>query len=573
MEVEKTAQIYRDSIRDESELFDRTGKEPLLSSTNISFTSTGVELFQGRRGVKNRSMMEIKQEKIDRANAYYRVMREEKLLGRFIRLIDTIFVEKLVNRGLESMQSFLELLNQSSTVSVKSQKGIFQTALLLMTGGRTIFSPDVNRIQASVKEELMEGLCISMQKAPRILFARGFGRYFENKPTGLNTLEVLNKSESFHFLKQSITTVIDQDFEEAEHYASAFEEYKKIQEFGEKWNVEDYAQTAHLGIRDIRRNIHKQKEWRNDIDKMKLFQVVGCLSIETKTLRSRLLPVTESILEQLKTLLMELAQQRCTALLKDFIQYTEDIKARPNSLEDFTEYMSLHTYHVGCKKGYLKAAVEVDDMYELLFMNEKKARVFVDVENTPSEVVSRLEEIMKDLDQIKDRIETLKTFQQLFELPPDDFHGLERTQNVARTRFEIWNTLEVISKRKETWLNTTILNPQTNVVCLNYNDEIHKEIMEISNTDRVVFRLKDKLDEVQSLVPILEFAFNPLITSEEWKKILLYLDKHQSLIDANGAILKPFSIQDLLRLDILDKINIIQSFVCQDSKEHNQEEL
>jgi len=37
--------------------------------------------------------------------------------------------------------------------------------------------------------------------------------------------------------------------------------------------VEDYAKTANLGVRDIRRNIHKQKEWRNDIDKMKLCQV------------------------------------------------------------------------------------------------------------------------------------------------------------------------------------------------------------------------------------------------------------------------------------------------------------
>lgn len=37
-------------------------------------------------------MKEIKQEKINKANDYYRVLREEKSLGRFIRLVDIIFV-------------------------------------------------------------------------------------------------------------------------------------------------------------------------------------------------------------------------------------------------------------------------------------------------------------------------------------------------------------------------------------------------------------------------------------------------------------------------------------------------
>lgn len=120
------------------------------------------------------------------------------------------------------------------------------------------------------------------------MFARGFGRYFEKKPIGLNTLEVLKASEEFHTLKQCISTAISEDFENAGHYGSVstaflsnvqqgpfkgFEEYRKIQEFGENWNVEDFAKTANLGVRDIRRNIHKQKEWRNDIDRMKLCQV------------------------------------------------------------------------------------------------------------------------------------------------------------------------------------------------------------------------------------------------------------------------------------------------------------
>lgn len=76
-EVQKQARLYQESIRDVSELVD----------------TTGVELFQGRSSGKNRSMVAIRKEKIQRAKTYWRVMEEEKMLGTFIRLVDYLFVE------------------------------------------------------------------------------------------------------------------------------------------------------------------------------------------------------------------------------------------------------------------------------------------------------------------------------------------------------------------------------------------------------------------------------------------------------------------------------------------------
>ena len=51
-------------------------------------------------------------------------------------------------------------------------------------------------------------------------------------------------------------------------------------------------------VREIRRDMHKQREWRNELEKMKIGNIVGCLNVESKTLRNSLVPVTTRTLDQ-----------------------------------------------------------------------------------------------------------------------------------------------------------------------------------------------------------------------------------------------------------------------------------
>lgn len=46
--------------------------------------------------------------------------------------------------------------------------------------------------------------------------------------------------------------------------------------------------------------MHKQREWRNELEKMKVGNVVGGLSVESKTLRASLIPITQRTLEQVR---------------------------------------------------------------------------------------------------------------------------------------------------------------------------------------------------------------------------------------------------------------------------------
>lgn len=60
--------------------------------------TTGVELIQGRSAGCIRPMIKVKNEKIERAANYTRVMKELTMLGAFIRMADYMFVEGVINR-------------------------------------------------------------------------------------------------------------------------------------------------------------------------------------------------------------------------------------------------------------------------------------------------------------------------------------------------------------------------------------------------------------------------------------------------------------------------------------------
>lgn len=63
--------------------------------------------------------------------------------------------------------------------------------------------------------------------------------------------------------------------------------------------------------------MHKQREWRNELEKMKIGNVVGSLSVESKTLRASLIPITQRTLEQV-SLAYSLHAKKVHCLLQVF---------------------------------------------------------------------------------------------------------------------------------------------------------------------------------------------------------------------------------------------------------------
>lgn len=89
-----------------------------------------------------------------------------------------------------------------------------------------------------------------------------------------------------------------------------FEDYRKVYEFGRTWSYEEYGSTNKT-LRDIRRDMHKQREWRNELERMKISNVVGCLYVDSKSLRNDLMPITTSTLDKIKLLLLNKSRETC----------------------------------------------------------------------------------------------------------------------------------------------------------------------------------------------------------------------------------------------------------------------
>ena len=51
-----------------------------------------------------------------------------------------------------------------------------------------------------------------------------------------------------------------------------FEGYRMVYDFGRTWSYEAYSSRP-KSLREIRRDMHKQREWRNELDRMKIFNV------------------------------------------------------------------------------------------------------------------------------------------------------------------------------------------------------------------------------------------------------------------------------------------------------------
>lgn len=51
-----------------------------------------------------------------------------------------------------------------------------------------------------------------------------------------------------------------------------FEAYRMVYDFGRTWSYEEYSSKP-KSLREIRRDMHKQREWRNELDRMKIFNV------------------------------------------------------------------------------------------------------------------------------------------------------------------------------------------------------------------------------------------------------------------------------------------------------------
>eukprot|EP00201_Polytomella_parva_P020499 CAMPEP_0175042260 /NCGR_PEP_ID=MMETSP0052_2-20121109/2450_1 /TAXON_ID=51329 ORGANISM="Polytomella parva, Strain SAG 63-3" /NCGR_SAMPLE_ID=MMETSP0052_2 /ASSEMBLY_ACC=CAM_ASM_000194 /LENGTH=3805 /DNA_ID=CAMNT_0016305023 /DNA_START=33 /DNA_END=11446 /DNA_ORIENTATION=+ len=498
-EVQRQARLYQESVRDKAELDD----------------TTGVELLQGRSAGRARPMIVVRKEKIDRAANFVRVMKEVTMLGAFIRLADYLVVEGVISRVISTMDEMLSMLSGPKTGGDKQSKGVFMTTISFVPDA-IAFTPD----SAAILDELntvVEGIINMAQQAPRLIFMRAFASYFDGKPSGLNPTTIIRSTPYFVQLRTSINDTIVDDFASARDYVKLFEGYRVVYDFGRRWSYEEYTSRTR-NLREIRRDMYKQREWRIELDRMKISNLVGCLYVDSKSLRNDLMPITLQTLDKIKLLLLTMARDTCLNVLEDVQSRISLLQARPTSLDEFMAYQVMHSRQVDSKKTVLAAAAQVDDMYDMLTAYEQKvptadavkhddlreaAVTFVseltigkefvadhkahqmeqlstNISNVNEElsniivslqqgdyvnpdadadaVLADVESLLHHLRELNTACETYKEYQDLFELDQDAFANLATAEKDAQAKYQLWKSLYDFMEKSHNWTEDPVLD-------------------------------------------------------------------------------------------------------------------
>ncbi|KAJ9534885.1 hypothetical protein QJQ45_029552, partial [Haematococcus lacustris] len=339
-------------------------------------------------------------------------------------------------------------------------------------------------------------------------------------------------------LRLQLNTTVEEDYLAAQEYVKMFEDYRKVFDFGRTWSYEDYVSKAKT-LREIRRDMHKQREWRNELDRMKISNVVGCLYIDSKSLRNDLLPITSSTLDRIKLLLLNMSRDTCLQVLEDTHSRIALLQARPVMLDEFMTYQVMHAQQVEAKKAVLAAASQVDDMYDMLSAYEQKVPTgdqvkhddlreaanqfvqelsagkefiadnkhaqqdtlaenikalneelvtlsfsltqgdYINADADPEQVVADLDGVMTHIEELKAASETYKEYEALFERDASDFSLVAQTEKEAAAKHHLWKSLYDFMEKSHNWTEDAILD-EDGKVALSI-EQIRAEVEEYSS--------------------------------------------------------------------------------------------
>ena len=574
----------------------------------------GFTLLPGRAG-KTKSMAATKLEKIERARTYKRVAEEAKMLGALIRLADHMMVEALVSLTIGTAEEMLRLFSNPN-----KGKGIFQTTVSFATEGIQ-FVPRETEVKRIVNHNVLEGMLSTVNGIPRLLFMRSFTVFFEDRVTGPSPMQIIQTTDRYAELKRDLDGVITTSFDQAAEYGRIFEDYRAIYDFGESWNVDDYERDPRT-VAQFRKDMAVQREWKNDVERIKLQNVIGILNVDSRAMRSSLGVITSKTLEAMKALLLVAARTECSKAVESFQKRVRALSDRPEALDNFAVLLDNHDEMTGNKRAVLAESLVVDEMYDMLtsyemkipmkdqvglddlheavsaftssledgtdFIDDKKAGmvttldkdivemneallsllaelhsgIYVVPESNPKQVLRELAKVCSTLDGLSAKSVTYRKYQSLFGLQQDDFSNLSLTQKEYDTRLTIWKALHDWEDNTDTWMNGSVgdLNLEsTNEVVEETARQSHR-LLKANKDDRVVYRFKDEIDSFKKYMPLLQELANPALQPRHWEQVFQVVQKpyHQDVT---------FSINDLIEYGMMDHLEALENISMIASKE------
>ncbi|KAJ7552701.1 hypothetical protein O6H91_06G065600 [Diphasiastrum complanatum] len=476
-----------------------------------------------------------------------------------------------------------------------------------------------------VLSNVIEGIIHVVQSAPRILYMRVFSAFLQTKYAGLNPVAIIKAAPQFSELRDNIVQLIKVDFEESQKYSQIFEEYRALYVFGESWNKDEYAAEKRT-VRQYREELARQREWRIELEKMRIASVIGILHVDSKSLRNSLIPITSRTLDIIKELLLDAAREETVIVLTGFQERVFAIQSRPTELDEFVNFIKGFDIIMEKKKSVLAEAALVDEMYSLLaayqvkvptddqikyddlheavrdygeaivtanfFIEENKSAMMMNLdmkintlneellsllgvlhsekflmpESDSGDIVAELELIYARILEIRDKLDVYRGYQKLFQMALDDMSNLAMTEKEYHLRYGVWKALNDWIMMTKEWCESPVSKLKSGEI-LSKTEEYAKDAYKMGKAnkeDTVVFRLKDAIDDFKKILPVIEELANDALKDRHWAKIFTIIGRPYK----SGM---QFSVNDMLEFGVTGKIEEIRAVSATASKEYSFE--
>lgn len=533
------------------------------------------------REMKTKSLVALKEERADRIRKLKTAMQEASMLGDFIRLADYMSVENLVSMCIHSHQDLLEELLKTAR-----KNGMFETTLRFTESRQLEFNPDAAKILALV-EDLSSSTIRAVGSVPRIIFIRPFKGIVA--PLIVDSPDVRNlvvSSKYFHGLRRQMDTKISEDFHEAQDYATTFEQLVPIFAYNQEFDFEAYKKRSDLSLNLIKSDMVILTDWAKDLEKMRVGNTVGILYVESRKLRGSLAPIVERGMDRMKSLLTDLAREKCSKLLEDYKHLIRDLDTQPTALREFAGHVK---YVKQLKLGsseMMRNTASVEEMYRLcnaygakvssvdmvqfddlkhfaeafttkrqdaeVFIDSKlpemtqaldmniaklgdqiiqqrqqiQGGVFIDPDTDPKSALDDFEVVRTKLDQITELSKTYSSYQELFGIPVYDYKNLRETEEAFSLQLNLWTGIKNWMQKTSEWYHCNFI--QLDVEALAQETQIVFKDASIANKrlgNAVTKHFLETCSDFKQRVPVILELGNPSMRPRHWEQIFAELNQ------------------------------------------------
>ena len=560
------------------------------------------------------------------------------MLPSLVRLADYMITESLVTLVLNNLGHLLALLAHPN-----KSKGVFLLTVNFVHE-LTTFTPDEPDVLKTVNSNVVEGILQSMGSMPRLMFMRAFAPLFEagagppgshnagggGKFEGLSPMAVLTSEPEYQRMCAEITACVTSSFVQATEYTASFEDNRTIYNFGLRWNQAEYEATP-KSVAQFRADMRVQREWRTELDRMKVGSAVGMMYVDSRALRTDLTATVQSMLESMKALLLVASREEVSMAVEAFQKRVRSLVERPENLEKFAGFMEVHAAHEEAQPEYDAEHAVVEEMYDMLthyemkippgdqiklddlseavsgladsmqhaadFVETRKAEmmsalsrgiaelddallaimaqlnsgVFVDRAADPDAVLVELAKLQKQVTGHQEKVDMFRKYQALFKMPVDKFANLDQAVKEHEGKQEIWHALHEWEMSTSGWMSSAASGLDLDSIN-NTVDEAGVgayKMLKARRDDQVVMRLREEVEAFKQYMPLIQEIANPALQPRHWEAVFKVLGQGKADSFDVKSDADALSVSTMIQYGIMDNMEAVENIGSSASKEYS----